>query len=83
MTASCNYISNADSLKTKLKTFAAEFKINEKLIELCLLVVDFMSYRNLKDLNAAEMLSKFRDGLSFGERQALSKVLAEGFESQQ
>ena len=26
MTALCNYISNADSLKTKLETFAAEIK---------------------------------------------------------
>ena len=42
MTALCNYISNADSLITKLETFAAEFKIKEKLIELCLLMVIYV-----------------------------------------
>ena len=46
-------------------------------------MVDFTLYRNVKDLNAAEMLSKFKDGLSFGERQAFGKALAEGFKSQQ
>ena len=72
---------NVDSLKTKFEIFAAEIK--EKLIELCLLVIDFTLYRNVKDLNFAEGISKFRDGLSVGERQAFSKVLAKAFESQQ
>ena len=39
-----------------------------------------MLYRNVKDLNFAEGISKFGDGLSVGERQAFSKALDEAFE---